>query len=210
MKMMKLPEKTVERLSIYRRTLLDCLAQGKTHIFSHELANLHNITAVQVRRDIMFIGYSSMQRKGYDVKELIDVIGGIIDSEARQNVAIIGIGNLGRAITTYFMGKRSKLNIVAAFDLDPNKIDRMVSGVKCYSMQNIEEVVKEKDISIAILTVPADSAAGTTERLVQAGIRGILNFTTVPLNVPSSVHLEEYDMITSLEKVAYFVKKQVG
>ncbi len=208
--MMKLPEKTVERLSIYRRTLLDCLAAGKTNIFSHELANLHNITAVQVRRDIMFIGYSSMQRKGYDVRELIDVIGRIIDSEIRLNVAIIGIGNLGRAITTYFMGKRSKLNIIAAFDLDPNKTDRVVSGVKCHSMQNMETIIREKDISIAILTVPADSAAGTTEKLVQAGIKGILNFTTIPLNVPASVHLEEYDMITSLEKVAYFVKKQGG
>jgi len=210
MKMMKLPEKTVERLSIYRRTLLNCLAAGKTHIFSHELAIMHNITAVQVRRDIMFIGYSSMQRKGYDVNDLINVIGRIIDSEVRLNVAVIGIGNLGRAITTYFMGKRSKLNIIAAFDLDPNKIDRVVSGVKCYSIQNIEKIVKEKDISIAILTVPADSAAETTERLVLAGIKGILNFTTIPLNVPSAVHLEEYDMVTSLEKVAYFVKKQAG
>lgn len=208
MKMIKLPEKTVERLSIYRRTLLECLAEGKTHIFSHELANLHNITAVQVRRDIMFIGYSSMQRKGYDVKDLIEVIGRIIDADVSLNVAIIGIGNLGRAITTYFMGKRSKLNIVAAFDLDPNKVDRVVSGVKCHSMQNLESMIKEKDISIAILTVPADTAAVTTERLVQAGIRGILNFTTVPLIVPANVHLEEYDMITSLEKVAYFVKKQ--
>jgi redox-sensing transcriptional repressor len=206
--MMKLPEKTVERLSIYRRTLLDCLSAGKTNIFSHELANLHNITAVQVRRDIMFIGYSSNQRKGYDVKELIDVIGRIIDSDESLNVAIIGIGNLGRAITTYFMGKRSKLNIVAAFDLDPSKINRIVSGVKCFSMQDIETIVKEQDISIAILTVPADSAAATTDKLVLAGIKGILNFTTIPLNVPSNVHLEEYDMITSLEKVAYFVKKQ--
>jgi len=208
MKMIKLPEKTVERLSIYRRTLLECLAEGKTHIFSHELANLHNITAVQVRRDIMFIGYSSMQRKGYDVKDLIEVIGRIIDADLSLNVAIIGIGNLGRAITTYFMGKRSKLNIVAAFDLDPNKVDRVVSGVKCHSMQSLEAMIKEKDISIAILTVPADTAVVTTERLVQAGIRGILNFTTVPLIVPSNVHLEEYDMITSLEKVAYFVKKE--
>jgi redox-sensing transcriptional repressor len=208
MKTKKLPEKTVERLSEYRRTLLNCLAQGKTHIFSHELAQLHNITAVQVRRDIMFIGYSSMQRKGYDVNELVNVIGKIIDSEEGLNVAIIGIGNLGRAITHYFMGKRSKLNIVAAFDIDPNKIDRVISGVKCYSFQSLPEVVKELDISIALLTVPADAAAETTESLVVGGIKGILNFTTVPLNVPPNVYLEEYDMITSLEKVAYFVKKQ--
>ncbi|MBE0655171.1 MAG: redox-sensing transcriptional repressor Rex [Bacteroidales bacterium] len=210
MKTTKLPEKTVERLSEYRRTLLNCLSRGKTHIFSHELANLHNITAVQVRRDIMFIGYSSMQRKGYDVNELIQVIGNIIDSEEGLNVAIIGIGNLGRAITHYFIGKRSKLNIVAAFDLDVNKIDRVISGVKCYSMQSLPEIVKELDISIALLTVPADAAVETTEKLVVGGVKGILNFTTVPLNVPSNIYLEEYDMITSLEKVAYFVKKQLN
>lgn len=208
MKTTKLPEKTVERLSEYRRTLLNCLAQGKTHIFSHELAQLHNITAVQVRRDIMFIGYSSVLRKGYDVNELVNVIGKIIDSEEGLNVAIIGIGNLGRAITHYFMGKRSKLNIMAAFDNDPKKIERVISGVKCYSIQSLPEIVKELDITIALLTVPANAAPETMEVLVKGGIKGILNFTTVPLNVPSSVYLEEYDMITSLEKVAYFVKKQ--
>ena len=208
MKTTKLPEKTVERLSEYRRTLLNCLSRGKNHIFSHELAHMHNITAVQVRRDIMFIGYSSMQRKGYDVNDLIQVIGKIIDSEEGLNVAIVGIGNLGRAITHYFMGKRSKLNIVAAFDNDPNKVDRVISGVKCYSIQSFPDIRKEMDISIALLTVPADAAGDTTEKLVLGGIKGILNFTTVPLNVPSNVYLEEYDMITSLEKVAYFVKKQ--
>lgn len=106
------------------------------------------------------------------------------------------------------MGKRSKLNIVAAFDVDPNKIDRVISGVKCYSLQSLPEVVKQLNISIALLTVPADAAIETTEYLIMGGISGILNFTTVPLNVPSNVYLEEYDMITSLEKVAYFVKKQ--
>ncbi|MGM0505488.1 MAG: winged-helix domain-containing protein, partial [Bacteroidota bacterium] len=93
----KLPEKTIGRLSEYRRTLLNCLAKGKTHIYSHELANLHNITAVQVRRDIMLIGYSTTLKKGYDVKALIDVIGDIIDTEDGLNAAVIGIGNLGKA-----------------------------------------------------------------------------------------------------------------
>jgi redox-sensing transcriptional repressor len=201
-----LPERTVERLSEYRRSLLQCLEEGKTHIFSHELAELHHNTAVQVRRDIMFIGYTSMQRKGYDVQELIDVIGGILDSEQGLNVAVIGIGNLGRAITTYFVGKRSRLNIIATFDVDHTKIDRVISGVKCYALNRIKEVVASLDISVAIVTVPADSAPEVCEQLVEAGIKGILNFTTVPLNVPEAVYLDEYDMITSLEKVAYFVK----
>lgn len=203
---MLLPERTVERLSEYRRSLLQWLEEGKTHIYSHELAGLHHNTAVQVRRDIMFIGYTSMQRKGYDVKELVGVIEEILDSRKGLNVAVIGVGNLGKAITTYFIGKRPKLNIIATFDVDTNKIDRVISGVKCYPLSRLEEIVREQDISIAIMTVPADSAREVAKQLVDVGIRGILNFTTVPLRVDQEVYLDEYDMITSLEKVAYYVK----
>src|SRR6056297_314046 len=96
---MSLPERTIGRISEYRRSLLNCLANGKSYIYSHELAQLHHNTAVQVRRDIMFIGYSSMQRKGYDVRELIEVIGNILDSESGLNVAVAGLGNLARALT---------------------------------------------------------------------------------------------------------------
>lgn len=204
---MKLPEKTVERLSEYRRTLYNCLAKGKTHIYSHELAGLHNITAVQVRRDLMLIGYSSLKKKGYDAQELINVIGGLIDHEESLSVAVVGMGNLGRAITAYFNGKRPKLNIVAAFDVDPNKVNRVVAGVNCFHIKDLNDVVKRSNISIAIIAAPPDSAATVAELLVNAGIKGILNFTTVPVNVPESIYLEEYDMITSLEKVAYFVKQ---
>jgi len=204
----KLPERTIERISEYRRTLLNCLNDGKTHIYSHELAQMHHNTAVQVRRDIMFIGYSSMQRKGYNVRELIDVIAGVLDSETGLNVAVVGIGNLGRAITTYFLGKRSKLNIIATFDVDPNKVGRVIAGVKCYSISDMQDIVREKNIVIAVITVPADQAREVAENLHMAGVKGLLNFTTVPLNVSPEVYIDEYDMVTSLEKVAYFVKMQ--
>jgi redox-sensing transcriptional repressor len=203
---MNLPGKTIERLSEYRRTLLGCLNEKKNFIYSHDLAARLHITAVQVRRDLMLIGYSSVQRKGYDIKELIDKIGTIIDSEASLNVAIIGIGNLGRAVAGYFKGKRSKLNLVASFDTDPQKINKVISGVKCYPHDDMEKIIKELDIRIAIITVPPDYAREIAEEAVRYGIKGILNYTTVPLNVPSWIYLEEYDMITSIEKVAYFVK----
>jgi redox-sensing transcriptional repressor len=202
-----LPEKTVERLSEYRRTLLTCLDEKRNFIFSHDLASRLHITAVQVRRDLMLIGYSSLHRKGYDVKELIDTISRIIDSDEGMNVAIIGIGNLGRAVAGYFKGKRSKLNLVASFDNDPQKINRVISGVKCYPYNDMERIIGELKIEITILTVPADFAREIAEEAVRYGIKGILNFTTIPLNVPSGVFLEEYDMITSIEKVAYFVKE---
>jgi redox-sensing transcriptional repressor len=203
---MKLPEKTVERLSEYRRTLLECLHKGKTHIYSHELAGLHNITAVQVRRDLMLIGYSSMKKRGYDAHELIEVIGKLLDHSKGLNVAVIGMGNLGRAVTTYFTGKRPKLNVVATFDVDENKVNRVISGVKCYHIRDLKTVVEQEKIAIAIIASPPDTAVTIAEMIVMAGVKGILNFTTTPLIIPSTVYLEEYDMITSMEKVAYFVK----
>ncbi len=203
----KLPDKTVERLSQYRRNLLNCAAGGKTHIFSHEIANMLHITSVQVRRDIMLIGYKGTLRKGYDVQELINLIGDIIDSQFGQKVAVIGVGNLGRAIISYFKGKRNKLQIVAAFDTSADKIDRVYAGVHCYHYDQMAEIIKTENISIGIVTVPASEAAKVAEALVISGIKGILNFTPSPVNVSSHVFLEEFDMITSLEKVAYFVKK---
>ena len=116
------------------------------------------------------------------------------------------MNRLGRALTTYFIGKRSRLNIIAAFDVDHTKIDRVISGVKCYPMNRIKDMVESERISIAIMTVPADAAVEVTEQLVAAGIKGIQNYTTVPVEVPDKVFLDEYDMITSLEKIAYFVK----
>lgn len=201
-----LPEKTVERLSKYRRALNNALFVGKSRIYSHELAGLLNITAVQVRRDIMFIGYTSAQRKGYDIKDLIAVISKIIDTQEPLNVAVVGYGNLGKAITTYFVGNRPKLNLVAAFDIDPKKVGSVVNNIKCYSIERLREIVSKNDISVAILTVPIPAAKEMAKVLIQTGIKGILNLTTVNLNVPEEIVLEEYDMVTSLEKVAYFVK----
>jgi redox-sensing transcriptional repressor len=155
----------------------------------------------------MLIGYASVMRKGYDIRELINRIGEVIDAPGGLNVAIVGMGNLGRAITGYFMGKRTNLNVVASFDVDPQKVDKVVAGVKCYHLDQIKKLKSELDIMIAVLAVPPDQAGKVTSLLVSNGIRGIMNFTTVPLKVPDNVFLEEFDMITSIEKVAYFVKE---
>lgn len=204
--MKKLPGKTVERLSKYRRALLYSFRSGKEHIFSHELAELLHITPVQVRRDLMLIGYTGTLRKGYDIKELIDKIAVILDTETGQKVAIIGLGNLGRAFIRYFSGKRTKLSIVAAFDVNPDKVDTVYEGVPCYEVKRMAEVIQREQISIAIVTVPVDETSGIATDLINSGIKGILNYTSRAINVPAGVFLEEYDMVTSLEKVAYFAK----
>lgn len=208
--MKPLPDKTIERLSMYRRNLIQWQRQGREFIYSHELAASLHITPVQVRRDIMLIGHTGTLRKGYDVKELIGLIGSIIDSEEGRRVAVVGIGNLGRAIISYFNGKRSKLKIVAAFDSDPEKTGKLFAGVKTWPMTQLEEIIKKEKITMGVVVVPADRAEAVAERLVNAGITGILNYTPRSLNVPSHVYLEEYDMITSIEKVAYHSKVNQG
>lgn len=201
-----IPEKTIERLSEYRRTLVKCHAQGITHIFSHVLAGMHGITAVQVRRDLMLIGFSSDTKKGYDVKVLIDFINNILYSEQPMNMAIIGMGHLGQAVTKYFNGKGLKLRITAAFDVDPNKVGTTIDNIPCYHIEEFEDRVDELDISIAIVSLPTSQASSVVLPIINAGIRGVLNFTSAPLNFPQGIVVENYDITTLLEKVAYFVK----
>lgn len=203
-----LPPKTVERLSQYRRELLQLLEEGKAYVFSHEIAQLLNLTSVQVRRDIMLLGYTGTLRRGYEIKSLIEFIGKLIDTNEPMRIGLVGAGNLGTAIMNHFNGKRIQLSIVACFDVNPAKVGTEIEGVHCYHVDDLSEVVKSKNISIAILTVPNIVAYTTAHQAVEAGIKGILNYTSTPLHIPEIIYLEEYDMITSMEKVAYFVKHQ--
>ena len=202
-----IPEKTIERLSEYRRTLLSCHRQGITHVFSHVLAGIHGITAVQVRRDLMLIGFSSDTKKGYDVQVLIEYISNILDSPTPMNIAVLGMGHLGQAITKYFNGKGLKLKITTAFDVDPEKVGKIIDGIPCYHMDTFEKEVEDKDISIVIVSSPTKVAPTLVLPIINAGIKGVLNFTSIPLNFPQGIVVENYDITTLLEKVAYFVKE---
>ena len=156
----------------------------------------------------MLIGYNGTLRRGYDIKELIDLIGNIIDTEEGRNVCIMGLGNLGKAILNYFAGKRPKLKVAAAFDINPEKIGHLYAGVPVFHVDELNKKIESLDISIGIITVPFDKAIETANTLVNGGIKGILNFSSKPLNLPEHVYLEEYDMITSIEKVAYHTKRK--
>ena len=202
-----IPEKTIERLSEYRRTLLKCSKQGITHIFSHVLAGIHGITAVQVRRDLMLIGFSSDTKKGYDVEVLIDYIGRILDSTTPINIAVLGMGHLGRAITKYFNSKGLKLKITAAFDINPDLVGQEVDSVPCYHMDSFEQMAEELDLSMVVVSSPTKVASSLVLPIINAGIKGVLNFTSSPLNFPQGIVVENFDITTLLEKVAYFVKE---
>jgi len=158
----------------------------------------------------MLIGYSGDLRKGYKIQDLVDLIGQIIDSPSGQRVAVFGLGNLGMALTHYLSGRRENLYIAAAFDVDENKVNQTFEGVPCYGMEKVKEIVAREKVSIGIITVPAEEARATKNLAIEAGVKGILNYTPVPMEVPEELFLEEYDMITSLEKVAFYVKEMDG
>jgi redox-sensing transcriptional repressor len=204
---LKLPPRTVERLSKYRRLLEGYNNIDEAHIFSHNLAGMLNLTPEQVRRDLMLIGLSGNHRKGYSVGELVQMIGQTIDRKEGHRVALVGLGNLGRAVLGFIRKAGAKMDVVAVFDIDRHKVNTHFTGVPCFDLNDAGLIIKREQIGIAILTVPPEAAAHTTAILLQAGIRGILNFTSVHLDVPPDIYLKDYDIITSLEEIGFFIKQ---
>ncbi len=203
-------ERTVGRLSVYRRLLQQLLAEGRENVYSHDLGARAGATACQVRRDLMGLGYVGSPSRGYKVKVLLESIERFLDAPDVEEVALLGIGNLGRAILSFFQRRRPKLQITAAFDKDPWKVNRVVQGVRCHALEAAETVIKERRIRLAVLTVPTEAAQEVADLLVAAGIKGILNFAPTPLRVPVGVFVEDMDLAMSLEKVAYFARRRDG
>ncbi len=207
--MTPISEKTIERLILYRRILLGMQSTGAISLYSHQMAQLAGITPAQFRRDLMAIGYSGTPTRGYHIQELIKSLGEFIDATEEQSVILVGLGHLGRAIVDYFQGRRPNLKITAAFDNDPQKVNRVIHGCRCYHIDELESIISQHHVVAAILTVPAEEAQEIATRLVNAGIRGLLNYSPLKLHLPPDVYVENRDMILAVEKVAYFGRKSL-
>ena len=205
-----LTEKQVARLSVYRRLLQDRPAGAPAEIYSHDLAEISRNTAAQVRRDLMTIGFTGTPARGYRVEQLVEAIGRTLDAPAGQGAALCGVGNLGRALLDYFTIWRPQLRIVAAFDTDPEKAGRVIHRCRVHPLAELENVVREQGITVGVITVPAASAQRVAESMLAAGIRGFLNFAPTPLHLPPEAYVEEMDITTSMEKVAYFARTLAG
>ncbi len=202
----KISAKSIERLCRYRQILINFISLGKTHIFSHELASDINSSPAQVRRDLMILTLTGSPQKGYLIKEFLEEIKKIIDSDSTQNACMVGVGNLGRAVLTYFSGRKPNISIVAAFDDDQQKINRVIAGCNSYHINDIEKIILENNITVGILTVPACDAQGIANTLIRSGVKGIVNFAPVHIKVPKEVYLENIDITMAIEKTAYFAK----
>ncbi|HOW98162.1 MAG TPA: redox-sensing transcriptional repressor Rex [Kiritimatiellia bacterium] len=198
------PARTVERLVLYRRLLNGLTEQGVEFIHSHEIAEKANNSAAQVRRDLMAIGYTGNPARGYAVNDLVRSINGLFEQKRDQKAALVGIGKLGRAILGYFALRQARPRIVAAFDSDPAKGQGEFAGCPCYPVDALTSVIARDGITVGILTVPADFAQPVTDLMLVAGVRGILNFAPTPLKTPAWAVVDNVDIATKLEKVAFF------
>jgi redox-sensing transcriptional repressor len=205
--MKRASSKTIERISIYRRLLLAAKGRGQVNVYSHELAELVGGTAAQVRRDLMDVGCAGNSKKGYDVDSLILNIGLFLDNPDVEQVALVGVGNLGRALLQFFDAHHPKMKIVSAFETDPLKIGRVIHGCRCHPVENMTDVIRENKIQVAILAVPSEAAQDMAQTLESAGVTGILNFVPVPLLLHPNVMVENMDMTTALEKVVYLARQ---
>ncbi len=205
---MAVSEKTIGRLSIYRRMLDQLETEGVTNVYSHQLANLRGSSAAQVRQDLKVVGFAGSPNHGYDVAGLSDSIQTYLETPGGTKVVLVGIGNLGRALLAYFMGRRQHLSIIAAFDSDPRKSGRVIHGCRCFAMEEMESTIADQKIGVAIIAVPGTDAQTVAAQLVELGIGGILNFAPVPLRVPGDVFVEDIDLTMALEKVSFFARAE--
>lgn len=202
------PQKALERIILYRVVLEKLKMQGAANTFSKELAYLSGFSAVQVRRDLMFVGYSGNPQNGYKVKELHDKICTLLEPEEGISMTLIGIGNLGRAILGYFANLKPKFKLIAAFDNEEQKVNRVISGCRCYHVSDMKKVLGPHEIHLGVITVPGDYAQEAANLLINNGVKGIVNFAPLPIKVPSTVSIENMHMTLTFEKVAYFARLQ--
>ena len=202
----KVPEVTIERLSIYLRAIKGL--NEESILSSQELANLLETSDGQVRKDLAYFGGFGVPGQGYKVGKLKKEIRHILGLDTTWGMALVGVGNLGRALLIYPGFKRNEFEIRAAFDKDPSKIGKVWQGVEVQDVENIPQILPLKEIKIGIITTPASAAQEVADKLVKGGVKGILNFAPTRISIPKEVKLKNVDLSMQLENLSYFLNKR--
>lgn len=198
----------VKRLPKYYQYLTDLQDQHIEKISSKELAAMMGLTASQIRQDLNSFGAYGQQGYGYKVKELKEAIRKILGLDLQYNCIIIGSGNLGHAIVNYERFKEEGIHFKAMFDVDPDQIGKKVGDVTVYHMNDLDAFVAHHKIDICILSVPQKVGQETTDRVVELGIKAILNFVPLDLTVPDDVVVESVNITDSLFTLTYLINEE--
>jgi redox-sensing transcriptional repressor len=201
----KIPEMTIRRLSLYTRCLVQLEEDGIKTISSQALAERFNLNSAQVRKDLAYFGEFGVRGIGYYVSGLKAELQKILNLDREWQVALVGYGNLGSALFRYKGFAKQGFRISAIFDDDPAKAGRSVDGVPIFPMSDLAREVKARTLQIAIIAVPAEAAQSVTDRLVAAGIRGVLNFAPSRIKVAKDVRLKNVDLSIELETLSFYL-----
>lgn len=200
----KIPQATAKRLPLYYRFINNLHRQGKMRVSSKELSEAVKVDSATIRRDFSYFGALGKKGYGYNVEYLLEFFRKTLDQDELTGVALIGVGNLGTAFLHYNFMKNNNTKIMMAFDAEPSKVGSEIGGIPVYHIDKLEE--RMKDVHVAILTVPSSEAEGITERLVNTGVSGILNFTPARITVPDNIRVHHIDLAVELQALVYFLK----
>ena len=199
----KIPRPTVKRLSLYLRELEGRLEHGADTISSRQLAAQLGLTDAQVRKDLAYFGQFGHPGVGYSTSELVGRLRGILGVDRQWNAAVVGAGNIGRALMSYQRFRGKGFDIVAVFDNDPSVVGRRFGDHDVRALEDLPALAKERDIKIGIIAVPASAAQDVATRLIDAGVLGILNFAPRRLEVGDATSIVTVDFSIALEQLAF-------
>jgi redox-sensing transcriptional repressor len=199
------PSAVVSRLSLYLRELQHLVADGRETISSSQLGRRLGFTDAQVRKDLAYFGNFGHPGIGYRCRELVDAIRRILCTDRQWRVALVGVGNLGRALLGYRGFVKQGFRIVAAFESDPAKVGGTVEGIVIAPLDRLAETVAGLNVELGMVAVPAAQAQTVADLLIGAGVKGLVNFAPVALQVPNKVNCIEVDLARELEQVSFSV-----
>ncbi|MGB8492110.1 MAG: redox-sensing transcriptional repressor Rex [Bacteroidales bacterium] len=197
---------SLKRIFLYRACLVRLRMMGVEKVFSYTLANETGVTPEQVRKDFSEFSIKGNKRGGYEVNDLIEKMENIFHRNKDHNIVLIGMGNLGQALSKYSKFVQRNMNIVATFDIDPFK-QKIRSDIPVYSMNRLKEIIERFRVNVAIIAVPEISAQEVCDELIRQGIKGIVNFAPVLLKVPADIVINNVNLSDELESVIYYVHK---
>ncbi|MBI4761284.1 MAG: redox-sensing transcriptional repressor Rex [Chloroflexota bacterium] len=201
----KIPDIIIGRLPIYLRALQRLAEKGIYNTSSQELGEMIGISAAQIRKDISQFGEFGKQGTGYSVPFLIERLQNILKVNRVWDVIIVGMGDMGHALARYNGFVNRGYQVTMLFDNDPAKIGQKVNNLEIFSTDTLVEKVKQSKVKIAMLTVPASAAQEVADLLVKAGIKAILNYAPIHLNVPKDVQVQHIDPAAHLQRMTYYL-----
>ncbi|WP_096466553.1 redox-sensing transcriptional repressor Rex [Aneurinibacillus soli] len=204
-KVPRISEAVVRRLPVYLRYLNSLQALHVRTVSSQQLGEALDLNPAQIRKDLACFGEFGRKGIGYEVNYLIEKIKSILKLDQKINVVLIGAGHLGHAISNYNAYLKDNMRITAIFDADPGKVGKKIVGLTIQALSTLSETVKEMNIRIAIIAVPAEAAQAVADELMRCGITGILNFAPVNIRVIEGVRVHDADVTMELHSLAYYL-----